>query len=54
MSEEKGISMATAKKESLPAHGQAAAIEIHGLVVKYGSKRAVNDLTLPAGRRYAG
>jgi ABC-2 type transport system ATP-binding protein len=51
MSEEKGISMATAKKESLPAHGQAAAIEIHGLVVKYGSKRAVNDLTfrVPAG-----
>lgn len=51
MSEEKGISMATAKKESLPAHGQAAAIEIHGLVVKYGSKRAVNGLTfrVPAG-----
>jgi ABC-2 type transport system ATP-binding protein len=51
MSEEKGISMATAKKESLPAHGQAAAIEIHGLVVKYGSKRAVDGLTfrVPAG-----
>ncbi len=51
MSEEKGISMATAKKESLPAHGQAAAIEIHDLVVKYGSKRAVDGLTfrVPAG-----
>jgi ABC-2 type transport system ATP-binding protein len=51
MSEEKGISMATAKKESLPAYGQAAAIEIHDLVVKYGSKRAVDGLTfrVPAG-----
>ncbi len=51
MSEEKGISMVTAKKESLPAHGQAAAIEIHDLVVKYGSKRAVDGLTfrVPAG-----
>lgn len=51
MSEEKGIAMATAKKESLPAHGQAAAIEIHGLVVKYGSKPAVDGLTftVPTG-----
>jgi ABC-2 type transport system ATP-binding protein len=51
MSEEKSISMATAKKESLPAYGQTAAIEIHNLVVKYGSKRAVDGLTfrVPAG-----
>lgn len=51
MSKEKGISMATAKKESLLAYGQAAAIEIHDLVVKYGSKRAVDGLTfrVPAG-----
>src|SRR5258708_809478 len=43
--------MVTAKKESLPAHGQAAAIEIHDLVVKYGLKRAVDGLTfrVPAG-----
>ncbi len=51
MSKEKGIAMATAKKESLLAYGQAAAIEIHDLVVKYGSKRAVDGLTfrVPAG-----
>jgi len=51
MSEEKSTSIVPGNNELRPAHGQAAAIEIHDLVVKYGSKRAVDSLTftVPTG-----
>ncbi|HEX9134267.1 MAG TPA: ABC transporter ATP-binding protein [Ktedonobacteraceae bacterium] len=51
MSEEKSTSIVPGNNELRPAHGQAAAIEIHDLVVKYGSKRAVDGLTftVPTG-----
>src|SRR5260370_7093549 len=51
MSEEKSTSIAPGSNELRPAYGQAAAIEIHDLVVKYGSKRAVDGLTftVPTG-----
>ena len=51
MSEKKSTSTAAVKKESLPAFEQTTAIEIHDLVVKYGSKRAVDGLTfkVPTG-----
>ena len=45
MSEEKRTSMAPGNNELRLAHGQATAIELHDLVVKYGSKRAVDGLT---------
>lgn len=51
MSEEKSTSLAPGSNELRTAYGQAAAIEIHDLVVKYGSKRAVDGLTftVPTG-----
>jgi ABC-2 type transport system ATP-binding protein len=51
MSEKKSTSMATGRKGSPPANQQTTAIEIRDLVVKYGSKRAVDGLTftVPTG-----
>lgn len=51
MSERKNTSMAVVRKQSHPAYQQASAIEVHDLVVKYGSKRAVDSLTftVPTG-----
>ena len=42
---EQQSTLTTGRNELQPAHKQAVAIDIEDLVVKYGSKRAVDGLT---------